>query len=508
MYAGNNSLRDMLRATTYRVFLSGLLFLCVFQLRVRGQAISTEQVFPVEGYSVFERGYPLRVTPGARGQFVFLEYWAEGKQGRRLANYYLQAYGIRDYVEHWFKPVTMEGFEKMRVGGVIKLSQSFAVWGTQNIPGEKYAHRVARFFALDGKPQTEEPIKLSTYTRNPGKKFQQRMISSPNGKYFLWIGSNGPGQFMHMYDGAGKERWEKLVEFPYIKDGYQINEIFITNVGEVMTLLTPEVGVGKGETGKPSILLRYTAEPEALETLVLYQPGDADLLGTAATLDENGDLLVMSALSRQGVMGIRTGTEGGTDEGYMWSHLDFKRIGVPEGNKGPWEIKIDSLAAVPQKWIARYQEKGGNFSQARILTEKGLAIFLFEETYATRKKQYNYDLACLAYETKSGKRSWSRLIEKKQRDSPGSAFLSYTAGIARDRLRIVYLSERGARGNLMCTSIEMRTGKPKTKLLASNEAAKYLFYPGRSGMVSNYEMVLISRGNPSLNDFKLITIAF
>ncbi|MEO1450090.1 MAG: hypothetical protein AAFV07_11215, partial [Bacteroidota bacterium] len=54
----------------------------------------------------------------------------------------------------------------------------------------------------------------------------------------------------------------------------------------------------------------------------------------------------------------------------------------------------------------------------------------------------------------------------------------------------------------------LRPGKPKNKLLASNEEAKYLFYPGRSGMVSNFEMVLISRGNPSLNDFKLITIAF
>jgi len=86
--------------------------------------------------------------------------------------------------------------------------------------------------------------------------------------------------------------------------------------------------------------------------------------------------------------------------------------------------------------------------------------------------------------------------------------MSYVAGVARDKLRLVYLTERGAAGKLMCTSIELGNGRRKDKLLASNESAKYLFFPSRSGMVSNYEMVLIGRGNPSQNDYKLITISF
>jgi hypothetical protein len=75
-------------------------------------------------------------------------------------------------------------------------------------------------------------------------------------------------------------------------------------------------------------------------------------------------------------------------------------------------------------------------------------------------------------------------------------------------LRLVYLTERGAGGKLMCTSIELGNGRRKDKLLASNESAEYLFFPTRSGMVSNFEMVLIGRGNPSQNDYKLITISF
>lgn len=507
MYPGQKLRPTLLQTSPFFLCMTGLLLLCASPLAMRGQVISTEQVFPVDGYSVFQQGYPLSVAKGGQGKFVFLEYWAEGKEGRRLANYYLQSYGIRDYVEHWFKPITMEGFEQMEIGGVLKLNQCFAVWGTQNIPGEKFPHRVARFFELNGSPKSEEPIKLSTFSRKPSNKFEQRMIVSPNGSYLLWIGSDGAGQFLHMFDGQGNERWEKLVEFPYLKDGYEIDEVLVNDAGEVLTLLTAEQGAGKGETGKPIVLLRYTAEPEALETQVLYLPADVDVLATASVLTD-GDLVVVSAISRQAIMGVRNGTEGGAKEGHMWTHMDFKRLGPPEGSKGPWEVKVDSLAPVPSKWIARYQEKGANFSEARILAEDGRAIFMFEERYVTRKKEYNYDVACLAYEVGSGKRIWSRLVAKKQRDVPGSAFLSYTAGIARDRLRMVYLSERGARGNLMCTSIDMRTGKPKNKLLASNEEAKYLFYPSRSGMVSNYEMVLISRGNPSLNDFKLITIAF
>ncbi|MEL7340781.1 MAG: hypothetical protein AAGM67_09870, partial [Bacteroidota bacterium] len=109
-------------------------FLCfclsfVFAPSANAQFISSEQLFPVEGYSVFEMGYPLRVTPAGQGNFAFLEFWAEGKQGRRIANYYLQAYGINDYVEHWFKPVTNEGFEPMQITDLVKLEKCFAVIG-------------------------------------------------------------------------------------------------------------------------------------------------------------------------------------------------------------------------------------------------------------------------------------------------------------------------------------------------------------------------------------------
>ncbi|MEL7534852.1 MAG: hypothetical protein AAFN10_26340, partial [Bacteroidota bacterium] len=110
-----------------------LLFLSFFALSItaKAQYISAEQIFPVEGYSVFQMGYPLQVVPAGQGNFAFLEFWAEGKQGRRIANYYLQAYGINDYVEHWFKPITNEGFEPMRITEMVKLEKCFAVIGKQ-----------------------------------------------------------------------------------------------------------------------------------------------------------------------------------------------------------------------------------------------------------------------------------------------------------------------------------------------------------------------------------------
>ncbi|MEO0473254.1 MAG: hypothetical protein AAF206_26810, partial [Bacteroidota bacterium] len=119
---------------------------------LQGQTVSSEQFFPVEGYSVFEIGYPIKVVPAERGRFTYLEFWAEGKQGRRITNYYLENYGVKDYVEYWFKPVTDEGYEPLRVSDLVRLESAYMVLGTQYLSEEKSEHRVGRVFSLDGKP--------------------------------------------------------------------------------------------------------------------------------------------------------------------------------------------------------------------------------------------------------------------------------------------------------------------------------------------------------------------
>ncbi|MDX2248363.1 MAG: hypothetical protein SF052_16385 [Bacteroidia bacterium] len=487
-----------------------LLSLCVCGIvTAPAQFISTEHIFAADGYSVFEVGYPLKVAQGTDHKFVFIEYWMAEKEKRRTENYYIQSYGVRDYVEHWFQPVTNEGFEPMQVTDLLRLENTYAVIGLQYFAEDKEVHTVSRFFALDGKSKTTEPIKLSTYTKKPKKDYEERIEVSPRMKYMVWMGKILENYYFSVWDGAGNEVWKKELTIPYTQDKYRIKDLRIDDKGNLYFLMEPNVPVVFRKEKKPLILVRYILEKEEFLTEIVELGGFSDVMDSHLTFLKNYDIIVAGVLSTEGAIGIRNGENLGSEAiSRAWSHVFLKRYSREETNWNQLILAADSISPIPERWIKHYQENGANFSLSKIVTENETAVVILEEHYMTKKKLYYYDLGCLGFNTTDGSLIWNEIVEKRQRDSQSNAFMSYVSGVARDRLRLVYLSERGAAGELLCTSIELATGKRKDKMLVSNETSTYLFFPARSGMVSNFEMVLIGMGNPDQNDFKLITISF
>ncbi len=464
------------------------------------QYVSSEQSFPVEGYSVFEKGYPLFVAPGGEGKFVYLEYWAEGKQGHRTSNVYLQNYGTQDYVEYWFQPITEEGTEPMLVTGLRRLTHCYAVIGKQyRIEGGKDLQTVARFFDLDGKSRDRDPSRLSTFTKST-KTQREWLETSPNGEVLLWVGSDGRECEMTLWGSYGGNRWEEVVEIPFAKEKYELIDVKVNDAGEPLLLLqspkTPEA---------PLVLCKFLQEEARfLTTLVNRDP--AMKVGTVKlAITEQDELLLLGCYGAEGVMGLMNGQKLSAGDPMNWTHLFFQRLSA---SKEEWTVLTDSVYSIPKQWIDFFAGEGSNFADTRIFVKNGEVTMVLEEQYADRQKVYYYNLGIVGFQVESGSMQWSDLVEKRQRDQGAAHFLSYVPGIVQNKLRLVYLSERGARGKLMCTSFDMGTGKRKDKMLASNETSEYLVFPRSSGMVSSHEMVLVSMGNPSQNNYKLITITF
>lgn len=478
-------------------------------LPLQGQFISTEHIFAADGYSVFEVGYPLKVAEGTNGKFIFTEFWRAGKEKRRIDNFYLESYGTRDYVEHWFKPVTNEGYEPMQVIDLQKLENCYAVIGLQYISEVKQIHTVSRFFSFDGSPKTTEPTQISTYPKRPRKDkgYSEKIEVSPKKKFMVWMGNIDEHYYFSVWDGNGNELWKEELNLPYVQDKYQIKDLRIDDKGNLYFLMEPNVPVLFRKGKKPLVLLSYLHEKKEFKTNLVELDGLSDVMDAHLAFLEDYSLVVAGVLSREGASGIRNGGKI-SETPRNWTHTFLKRYERAEDNWYELELAADSISPIPEDWIKYFNEEGSNFSLSRILVEKNVASIILEEHYSSNKKLYYYDLGVLGFNTDNGGLIWDSIVKKRQRDSQSNAFMSFVAGISRDKLRIVYLSERGAAGQLLCTSIDMDTGKRKDKMLASNEAANYLFFPARSGMVSKYEMVLIGMGNPSLNDFKLITISF
>lgn len=487
-------------------FLSCFFFACVI-LYVDGltQVITTEQVFPVEGYSVFEMGYPMKVAQGRSNRFTYMEYWAEGKEGRRISNYYLQSYGTRDYVEHWFKPVTNEGFEGMQVKDLLRLERCYAVIGRQFVEEDRLVHTVCRFFALDGKSKASEPTKLSTYERRQKKTFYDTTLVSPSQKAMLWMGTDGRIVYAATWNESGNKIWNKELELPFMDNRYKIREVSVDDEANPWFLLEPEIP----GAGKPLILTKYIHEKEEFYTEQIVVPGAESLIHTHLALMKGGQIAVAGVMASNAGVGFKNGGKFRNPSTANFLNGIFLRYYEKKKTAGPeLEIISDKISPIPGRWMKRYAEEGANFSLSRLMIAEKRAVLLLEEHYSTRKKLYFYDVACMGFDLATGEIIWNQIIQKRQRDTHSDAFMSYVSGIARGKLRLIYLTERGAAGQLLCTSIDLASGSRKDKMLASNEEAKYLFFPRRSGMVSNYDMVLIGRGNPSQNDYKLISIAF
>lgn len=489
----------------YFRYLGIILSILVFGGQAIAQRIINEKIFPVDGYSVFEEGYPAKVAEGKNGSFVFLEYWAEGVEGHRNANYYLQNYGIHNFSETWFKPVTKEGFEGMQISDLKRMDNGYAVLGYQYISELRQAHAVVRFFGLDGTPVGDSPIQISNYEKRP-KQFDDRFVMSDKKKLLMWVGNSIKQLFLSVRRDNGKLLWEKEMGMPVQSGKYRVTDALLDDEGNPTFLLSPSKPTYTlRDSLTPPLIVRYFHEKDSVEIDTVRINALAYLANVQMGRMGRNEIIVTGALVGNAPTGISNG--GKIDKvPQVWTHVFVNRYKPEESGL---TLSVSKVSEIPAKITGHYQEKGANFSLAKLVLHQGSVALLYEEHWASKDRVYFYDVACLGFNGDTGEQTWSRIIKKKQRGGENAgAFLGYVSGIARDRLRIVYLTERGAPGKIMCASIDMKSGERKDKMLASNEEARFLFFPNRSGMVGGGEMVLIGMGNPDQNDFKLITIGF
>ncbi len=490
-----------------RPFLFSLAFLLLGAetlFPVQAQIITAEQVFPVRGYSIFEKGYPVKIIPGAGTQFHFIEYWAAGEQGRPSANHYLQTYQTYDFSEAGFVPVTPPGEPLMQVSDLRPMGEGMVVIGVQERTEDGYMHTVANFFDQRRQRLNESTVVIGTQEGRRRRKYKEWTAISPQGSYLLWVGHNKRNFYAGLYDRYGEQQWQTQLEFPDMEQDFLLSDVAVDERGLPYLLLRPK----KKEPGVPLSLLRFRHESgEFLEELLTF---DQQTVVHGGRIDLRADTMLLisgTVQQMQDSVFLINGEE--LEEERVWT--DFFLANYAIENETELRQKYLTLNPIPPAWVERFQGEEGpqsNFKEMRLMAHNGQLLLLHEEQYQHRDTWHYYDLGVQALNLANGERQWQQLIAKRQRDRGTDAALSYVAGISRNRLRLVFLTERGARGKLMCTSLDLADGERRNRYLASNETAQYLFFPRRSSMINGREMVLLGLGSPGKNDYKLITVTF
>jgi len=518
--------------------LFGLSLTLVFVSPATAQEITAERNVLVQGYSVFEKGRPMAVTPLSRDKFLFLEYWRAGYPfvrdsiqnetlndiKRKQSTYHLQAFSTSGMREQFFQPINATAYETGGEGDsaeviqgqdglvsptqMLRMKDGVAVVGTRAGNGGGPPQTVVNIFDAKGNPTLESLIELSSISKKRSKTFKEWVKVSPNGEYLLWIGKDGRRLSGTLIDYKGEEIWREPLEIALLKDGFKIADIELADDGTPNFLMKKT----KIAAGDPMILLRY----QDTTGVFLEQPITVDANGYPVHVElymlANGEAVVTGTSMQVGADSVAIQNGEKLEEQTSFSHLFICSYKPTFGTL--LENKYTRLHALPNEWIEKYQERGANFSRYKLvgpnshLSKGGKLIFMMEEVWKGKRMWFFQDVAFLAYNLENGNISWKNRLEKRQRDT-GEFLMSFVTGVAKERLRIVYITEMGARGMLTCKSYNMTNGDEKSRTIASNAQAQYLFFPAQSSMISNSHMVLMGMGdNPAQNGFKLVTISF
>ncbi len=483
-----------------------LAYVCSGALPTHAQKLISDQIVPVKGYDIRQFGYPSSAVPGESGQFIYLQYWRRDDL-HPTNNHYLQCLKNVNYEGQWYQAITAPGVEEVQEPSLHRLEKSVVVTGKQYLPKRKSDHTVGRFFQLNGKPLSKHPIQLSIYEKKPSKDFKETFHVSPNRKCIMWSGHDEKNHFFSVYDGAGKKMWDTQLDLSHwTGKRYDFKQVLVNDDGMPFILLQlkkPTYSIK--DTLYPPVLLHY--DPAHLQfradTLKL---DSAFVINMQAEMLDNNELVIASILGQGDPGGLLNGAKTGTAPQY-WNQIGVKHY---RWQDSLFVIHSDSVSDIPQGWAEKYGAEGSNFVEGRLhvrsTRERKQVVWVFEEIYKVKKRTFLYDMACFGLDLQHGTVKWTTRIEKRQRSERGLSLLSYTGTMTKWSISFIYLSERGARGKMVCSTVDLTNGKRRDKWLASNEAAAYLFFPKQSAKVSDREVVLIGMGNPGQNDYKLMTV--
>lgn len=494
------------------LLLTGLL---TFAMPAMAQKIIDQQNFHIQGYKLSEKGYPRHVIPGTAGEFIYVEYWRQGVDNHPFDNYYVQCYEAKGLAQAWFKPVTNEGFEPMTVTDLVRLNKGFYVVGTQYVPAIKRNQTVGRYFDFEGKPSDSEPVQFSWYDAKAKKGFEEEITTSAGQRALLWYGTNGQKTFASAWGNGGVNLWKKELTLPEpLQQGeFEVADASVDDNGNAYFLMKSGLEGSKRQTLEFSYaLMRFDVKKD---TIIGYAPvalDSGEINYAYLRMMQNGDIVLTGVAENNGMEGLANINElRDAEAAENWTHIFMRRYRFD----GEFKLLKDCAKSIPEAIINRYKGKNSHFSKANIRIHEEVrqgipvasCVLMFEEYFTTKERLHYYDIMIGCFDLEKGSFKWSQVIEKRQRTQSSGALLSYVSGVARGKLRLIYLTELGAPGELMCSTLDIDTGELTRKSIASNENGNFLFLPANSAMISPVQLILIGLGI-SRDDYRITNILF
>lgn len=469
--------------------------------------------FSCEGYLLEKMGYPSKIVSDGKGNMYFVEYWVQGKGGRRITGKYLQCLNAK-MEEVWFKPTFAENQQNSyEFMDLFMLNKTIAVIG--NIPLDKKERKtVIQFFSLNGKDLTPQ-LSLSNFEVFDAKynDFEQTIVPSSDSLNILWLGYNpkAPANkrrvFASVFGNDGKKLWSNELSLPYTDKKYIIKQTLVDKKGNPYFLMVYEKYMNILEEDKKNlpVIVKYDYKQKKIfEFPVNFE--NAAVPEINMFINSENNLLLVGAIV-DGNTGIQNGDKI-YEKPLSWSKFFYKRLNVWEGMKVDQENFLD----IPEVMKKKYAQNPANFKESLLLEKNQKLLWLIEESFQQNKdggKLFNRkDVAVLCVDMKEGKILWTSIVEKNQRDFNNDHLFSYVWLFSGNRLHLFYMSEKGAGGKAINTGIDLETGELLSQEVIKNESSNYYFFPARSTAIDEKTLILLGVGKINSNQYMLLRIIY
>lgn len=470
-------------------------------------------VFQCEGYLLEKIGYPSKMVSDGKGNLYFVEYWVQGKGGRRVTGKYLQCLNNK-MEETWFKPTFGENQNlSYEFIDLFMLNKTLAVIGS--LPFDKKEKKtVIQFFNLSGKDLTPQ-LSMSNFDVFGVKSsdFEQTIVPSSDSLNILWLGYNPTASaskrrvFASVFSNDGKKLWSNELSLPYTDKKYIIKQTLVDKKGNPYFLMVYEKYMNLLEEDKKNlpVIVKYDfKQKKYFEFPITFE--NAAVPEINMFINSENNLLLLGAIV-DGNAGIQNGDKI-YEKPLNWSKFFYKRLNVWEGMKVDQENFVD----IPENMKKKYVQNSANFKESLILEKNGKILWLIEEAFQQNKDGaklfHRNDVAVICVDMNEGKIQWSSIVEKKQRDFNNDQLFSYVWHISGNRLNLFYMSEKGAGGKAINTGIDLENGEMLSQEVIKNESSNYYFFPSRSTSVDEKTLILLGVGKINANQYMLLRVVY
>lgn len=476
------------------------------------QELIDQTTFSADAYNINKVGYPSRICTDGRGNAVYVEHF-QATNGRRMVNRYIQAVSPKKYEELWAKPITKEGQPTMNFKDIRRLDRSFLVFGTQEDPKTKSYKVVGQFFSLTG--SEIGPLQnISNYETfdTKSKGYVDEYAISPDSTRFLWLGMNPDEDpkkrkhFASVWGGDGRYVWSQELQLPKTTERYVVRQALVDKRGNAYFLMTYEKYTNTvADTAKLPIIVKYDYKQKNYAEFPIVLNGSS-IPAIELFLTIQNEMVAIGVSAKTSGNGILNGQKA-YNTAIKWNEFFYKKFNIMEGMR----LKQENSLEIPKSWVDKYKD-GANFTQTKVIEKNGQLLWLLEEAYTQNKdggiQFVRYDVGIVSIDLNEGKIQWATTFEKRQRDFNNDFLFSYTPVVVGEKLHCIYVTEKGAQGKLVATSVNLTDGETTTKELISNQESLYYFFPARSGLIDSKIVILMGVGNPTANEYKLIKLKF